>query len=109
MPVPVTASHGIYSQYANMQNQKSIGNIWNPYFRNMSGICLVYTMYMQISMIYMAYTWYILGYTMYIQLTGYTWYILGYTIYIHKYIHGISFDVNTRYIRGISWYIHGYS
>jgi hypothetical protein len=24
-------------------------------------------------------------------------------------IHGISFDVYTWYIRGISWYIHGYS
>jgi hypothetical protein len=60
----------------------------------------------------MEYTWYILGYTMYIHQTGYTWYILGYTKYIHGIsmdIHGISFDVYTWYIRGISWYIHGYS
>ncbi len=69
------------------------------------------------SYIYMVYTWYILGYTIYIHQTGYhdgisldipcisTKYIHG----ISMNIHGISFDVYTWYIRGISWYIHGYS
>jgi hypothetical protein len=45
------------------------------------------------------YTWYILGYTMYIQQSGYTWYILGYTMYIHQ--------VYPWYIHGYTWYIIG--
>ncbi len=45
----------------------------------------------------MVYTWYILGYTMYIHQTGYTWYNLRYTMYIHQ--------VYTWYIHGYTWYI----
>jgi hypothetical protein len=45
----------------------------------------------------MLYTWYILGYTMYIHQTGYTWYILGYTMCIDQ--------VYTCYIHGYTWYI----
>jgi hypothetical protein len=49
------------------------------------------------SYIYMVYTWYIHGYTMYIHQTGYTWYIHGYPMYIHK--------LYTWYIHGYTWYI----
>ncbi len=66
------------------------------------GICLelpgIYPVY--ISMIYVAYTLYILAYTMYIHQTqSYhdAWYILGYTMYIHM--------VYAWYIHGYTWYI----
>jgi hypothetical protein len=36
---------------------------------------------------------------MYIQQSGYTWYILGYTMYIHQ--------VYPWYIHGYTWYIIG--
>jgi hypothetical protein len=44
--------------------------------------------------------WYIHGYTMYIN-TVYTWYI-HHNPWIYMDIHGISFDVYTWYIYGIS-------
>ncbi len=71
----------ICNEYAKYVSQNLICRIWTPHFAD------VY---------YMVYTWYILGYTMYIHQTGYTWYFQGYTMYFHQ--------VYTWYIHGYTWY-----
>ncbi len=57
------------------------------------------------SYMYMEYTWYILGYTMYIHQTGYTCYILGYTMHIHQVYTGISMDIHGISYMVYTWYI----
>ena len=86
--------------------------VWNPDFWYMPGIYLVYTIHMEMSSIWMVYTWYIQGYTMYIHGNGYTMYIQGYTWYIHyvyaRYMPGICLTYHLTDIHGISLDILGY-
>ncbi len=86
----------------------------------MPGIYHVYLDLNDIHGIYMVYPWiyhhdvypsdwiYIIRPGYYIHKVNYT---CQWSRYIHTGmdIHGISFDVYTLYIRGISWYIHGNS
>ncbi len=59
------------------------------------------------SFIYMAYTWYILGNTMYIHQTGYTWYILGLSWIYHVYPRSIYMVYPWIYVVYHLMYIHG--
>ncbi len=59
------------------------------------------------SYIYMVYTWYIQGYTMYIHQTGYTWYILGYTMYIMIQLYWPSIYMVYPYMVYHWMYMHG--
>jgi hypothetical protein len=76
--------------------------IWTPEFRYMPGICRIYHVYVDLHDIH-GYTWYILGYTMYIHVIGYTMYIDGYTMYIPDIL------VTFQYVRDIHGIYQAYT